>query len=51
LLENKTIEKIDLGCKIFKITKGNGITSKGVFSLKDSLIKNKFLKKIDFYGK
>jgi hypothetical protein len=33
---------------IQKITKGNNITSKGVFYLKESLIKNQFLKEINF---
>jgi hypothetical protein len=31
-----------------KITKGNGITSLGLFNMKESLIKNKFLKEIKF---
>jgi hypothetical protein len=48
LLENKNIEKLDLSCKITKITKGNYITSEGVIYLKESLIKNKFLKEISF---
>jgi hypothetical protein len=34
-----------------KITKENKITSNGVIFLKESLIKNKFLKDIRFYGK
>jgi hypothetical protein len=48
LLENQSIQKIDLICKITKIKKGNRITSNGVISLKESLIKNKFLKEIYF---
>jgi hypothetical protein len=34
-----------------KLTKDNKITSKGAIYLKDSLIKNRFLKEINFYGK
>jgi hypothetical protein len=34
-----------------KIIKDNEITTNGVIHLKDSLIKNKFLKEIIFYGK
>jgi hypothetical protein len=51
LLENKNIEIIDLGCKLFKNNKGNVITSNGIIFLKESLIKNKFLKEINFYSK
>jgi hypothetical protein len=51
LLENKNIEIIDLSSKLFKYNKGNNITSKGVFFLKDSFIKNQFLKEISFRGK
>jgi hypothetical protein len=51
LLENKKIEILDLSCKFFKIIKDNKITSIGVFFLKDSLIKNKYLKEISFQGK
>jgi hypothetical protein len=50
-LENKKIEKIDLGCKYTKIKKGNQITSKGLFFLKDSFQKNQYLKEIIFTGK
>jgi hypothetical protein len=51
LLENKTIEKIDLRGRLLKITKGNNITTNGIICLKESLIKNKFLKEISFSGK
>jgi hypothetical protein len=34
-----------------KITKVNEIKSKGIFYLKESLIKNQFLKEISFSGK
>jgi hypothetical protein len=51
LLENKNIEKIDLRGKLFKITKDNKITSNGLICLKESLIKNQFLKEISFEGK
>jgi hypothetical protein len=51
LLENKKIEKINLGGNYSKITKGNNITFKGVINLKESLIKNRFLKEISFVGK
>jgi hypothetical protein len=50
-LENKKIEKINLSCKLFKIIKANGITSKGLKFLKKSLKKNQFLKEIGFSGK
>jgi hypothetical protein len=53
-IENKNIERIDLGCKLFKIIKDNKITSTGLLNMKESLIKNKFLKKIylhDFIDK
>jgi hypothetical protein len=45
-LENKTIEKINLCGNLSKITKGNEITSNGVIFLKNSLMKNKYLKEI-----
>jgi hypothetical protein len=51
LLENKNIEKIDLSCKLFKNNKGNNITLIGIIYLKESLIKNKYLKEISFEGK
>jgi hypothetical protein len=46
LLENKNIEKIDLCGKLFKNNKGNRITLIGLLKMKESLIKNKFLKEI-----
>jgi hypothetical protein len=46
LLENKNIEKINIKGKLFKIIKGNNITSIGFLNMKESLIKNKILKKI-----
>jgi hypothetical protein len=51
LLENKNIEKMDLRGKLFKNNKDNGITTNGLICLKESLIKNKFLKDISFEGK
>jgi hypothetical protein len=51
LLENKSIEKIDFSCKLFKIIKDNTITSNGLIFLTESLIKNIFLKEIRFLGK
>jgi hypothetical protein len=51
LLENKKIEKMDLRCKLSKIIKVNQISSNGVNCLKESLIKNQFLKEISFVGK
>jgi hypothetical protein len=45
-LENKNIEKINLIGKLLKIIKGNGITLMGFLNLKESLMKNKFLKEI-----
>jgi hypothetical protein len=54
LLENKKIEILNLSCKflkkIIKTIKGNEITSNGLIYLKESLIKNQYLKKIDFDG-
>jgi hypothetical protein len=49
-LENKNIEMIFFHGKLFKIKKDNNITSKGLTILKESLIKNQFLKKINFLG-
>jgi hypothetical protein len=46
LLENKNIEKVNLGCKLIKNNKGNKITSNGLILLKESLIKNKILNEI-----
>jgi hypothetical protein len=37
--------------KYSKIKKDNKITSKGAIYLKESLIKNRFLKEINFFGK
>jgi hypothetical protein len=49
-LENNKIEILNLSCKIFNNIKikGNKITSNGLNFLKESLIKNQFLKEIDF---
>jgi hypothetical protein len=49
-LRRKGLKKWIWVVNYLKIKKGNKITSKGVISLKESLIKNKFLKEIDFYG-
>jgi hypothetical protein len=46
LIKNKKIEKIDLRRKLFKNKKDNNITSNGVIFLKESIIKNKYLKEI-----
>jgi hypothetical protein len=49
---NKKIEKINLNCKLYSIiTKDNNITSNEVICLKESFIKNKYLKEINFRGK
>jgi uncharacterized protein YdgA (DUF945 family) len=48
LLKNKKIEIINLSCKLNSFKKGNEINSKGIFDLKESLIKNQNLKEISF---
>jgi hypothetical protein len=45
-LENKNIEKIDLGCT-FKYNQGNDISPHGCLNMKESLLKNKNLKNIN----